>query len=121
MLPGWHNRSWPTCDIRLFHIHYILLTSTTFSNVWIFSCTPPQKKTFLFKREVETVFKDFLSSKPLEFYCTDINNLVNRWQKSLEVQGLYSDWLKKLFKFINSGVKSDIIFRTTKYIVYTTC
>ena len=35
-------------------------------------------KTFRSKGEVETAFKDFLASRPLEFYRKGINNPVNR-------------------------------------------
>ena len=45
------------------------------------------QKTFCSKEEVETAFKDFLASKLLEIYCTGINNLINRWQKYIDVQG----------------------------------
>ena len=34
------------------------------------------------KGEVDTAFKDFFTSKTLEFYRTGKNNLFDRWQKS---------------------------------------
>ena len=86
MLPGWHCGSSLTWDKRFYDIHYRLLIShlltTVFSSLWtIFLC----QKTSHFKRKVGTVLKDFLASKPLEFYHTGINNLVNRWQKCIDV------------------------------------
>ena len=46
-------------------------------------------KTFHSIRKVETAFKDFLGSKPLEFYCTGVNNLVNRRYQCIDVKGSY--------------------------------
>ena len=60
-----------------------------------FFCT----KIFHFKGKVKTGFKNFLESKPLDFYCVSINYLVNRWPKSI------SRRIKKLFKYINSRIK----------------
>ena len=49
----------------------------------IFLC----QKTFHYKGEVEMAFKDSLASKLLEFYYPWINNLVDQWQKYIDVQG----------------------------------
>ena len=38
---------------------------------------------FCSKGVEEIAFKYFLVSKPLEFYCTGKNNLVNQWQKCM--------------------------------------
>ena len=38
-----------------------------------------------------------LVPNPLEFYRTVINNVVNRWQKSIDVQGSDFDWWKDCF------------------------
>ncbi|KAF2345332.1 Transposase type 1 [Trinorchestia longiramus] len=48
-------------------------------------------KTFRFKQEVETTFKDFVASQPLTFYQQGINNLVVRWQRCIAAQGSYFD------------------------------
>ncbi|KAF2367367.1 Transposase type 1 [Trinorchestia longiramus] len=48
-------------------------------------------KTFRFKQEVETTFKDFVASQPLTFYPQGINNLVVRWQRCIVAQGSYFD------------------------------
>ena len=51
-------------------------------------------KIFHSKGEVETAFKDFLVSKPFEFYYTSVNDLVNKLQKFIDVQGSHFGWLK---------------------------
>ncbi|KAF2363477.1 Transposase type 1 [Trinorchestia longiramus] len=48
-------------------------------------------KTFRYKQEVETTFKDFVALQPLTFYQQGINNLVVRWQRSIAAQGSYFD------------------------------
>ncbi|KAF2362768.1 Transposase type 1 [Trinorchestia longiramus] len=48
-------------------------------------------KTFRSKQEVETTFKDFVTSQPLTFYPQGINNLVVRWQRCIASQGSYFD------------------------------
>ena len=62
-------------------------------------------KIFYFKGEVETTFKDFLASKPLDFYFTGINNLVKLIAKIHKCSGIIFSLIKMLFKFINSGIK----------------
>ena len=61
------------------------------------------KKKFCSTEEVETAFKDFLASKPLEFYCRGINNVVNWWMNTCS--GIVFWLIKILFKFVNSGIK----------------
>ena len=48
-------------------------------------------KTFRSNAEVESFFKDFLASKPKDFYQRGINDLVDRWQRCMAVQGSYFD------------------------------
>ena len=52
-----------------------------------------------------------MSSKPLEFSCTGINNFVNQWQKLIDVQRFWP--IKTLFQLINSGIK--IYFKIGHY------
>ena len=104
MLPGWHCRSSLTLNIRFCHMHHIHLifhSPTTHFFVQAFLC----QKTFSSKGEVETAFKDFLTSKPLGFYHRGTNNLVNWWQKCIDVQGSCFDCVNTLFKFIHLGIK----------------
>ena len=83
MLPGWHCRSSLTWDIRLFYIHHILLIShplNTFLEIFFKYLDSLCQKIFSSEEKIETVFKDFLAAlKPLQFYHTGINNLVNQW------------------------------------------
>ena len=111
--PGWHCKSSLSWDIRLCHIHHNLLIfhplTTNFTNIWtLFNA----KKHSILKGEIEIAFKNFLASKPLEFYHTSINNLVNQRQKFIDVQGLYFHWLYTLFQFIYSGMKIYYKFKT---------
>ena len=115
MLPGW--QCLPTyCQddtaeahwfgIWHYYIHHNLLISHPLSNIvfltiWTLFYI---QKTFQLKGEVETAFEDFLVSKPLEVYHTDINKLVDQWQKCIGVQGSYFDRFK-LFKYIDLGIK----------------
>ena len=48
-------------------------------------------KTFRSNAEVESFFKDFLASKPKDIYQRGINDLVDRWQRCMAVQGSYFD------------------------------
>ena len=75
------------------------------------------QKTFCSKGKVETAFKDFLSLKSLEFYCTGINDLVNPWQKCVDVQGLYLDWLKHCLNSLIQ-VYSEIGLYFPNYLIF---
>ena len=66
-----------------------------------------RQKTFHSKIEAEMAFKDFLASKPLEFYRTGINKLVNQWQKCIRS---YFDSLKNYF---NSLIQEYRIYSKT--------
>ena len=59
---------------------------------------------FYSKGELETAFRGFLTSKPFRFYHTGVNNLVNQWQKYIDIQGSCFNWLKQ-FEFINPGIR----------------
>ena len=72
----------------------ISLTKTTFFLKQLDTFFFTQER-FRPKTEVVTAFEEFLVSKPLEFYCIAINNLVNRWQKCTDIQRWY----------LNSGIK----------------
>ena len=64
-------------DMRLCHIHHILLISHPPTTIFQASGNVLMpRKTFLYK-EVETAFKDFFVSNPLQFYHTGINDPVN--------------------------------------------
>ena len=106
MLPEYHSRSSLTWDMGLCHTHQILLFShpltTIFFQAFGHFFTP---KIFCSKGRVESAFKDFLASEPSEFYHEGINNLVNWWQKCIDVQRSYFNWLNTLFKFIHLGIK----------------
>ena len=72
--------------MRFYHINHILpifhpLTPIV-SRIWTLFFS---QKAFHSKKEVETAFKDFLTSKLLEFYQTGIINVVNRWQKCVDI------------------------------------
>ena len=105
MLLAWHCRNSLTWDMRLFHVHHILLISqpltTIFSNIWTHLYATNHSK-----GEIETVFQDFIASKHLAYDYTGINNHVNQWQKYIErVQRSYFDWLKHCLKVSNSDIK----------------
>lgn len=61
-------------------------------------------KIFRSKESAETTFKDFLVSKPSEFYQKGLNNLVTQWQKYIDVQDSYFDWIKHC---LNAGMGVD--------------
>ena len=67
------------------HSPYSSHLSTTNYHFFKYLDTLRKKETFSSLGEVETVFKDFLASKLLEFYRASINNLVNWWHKSIDV------------------------------------
>ena len=67
------------------HPPYSLDLSSTNYHFFMYQDTFFTAKIFHSKGEVETVFSDFLASKPFEFSRTGINNLVNRWQKCINV------------------------------------
>ncbi|XP_029644316.1 histone-lysine N-methyltransferase SETMAR-like [Octopus sinensis] len=60
----------PYSDLSPTDYHFLKHLNTFFSD-----------KTFRFKLEVDSTFKDFLTSKPISFYQRGINNLVDRWQR----------------------------------------
>ncbi len=43
-----------------------------------------------------------MASKPLNFYCTGINNLLNRWQQFIDVQESYFDQLKNFLNLFRN-------------------
>ena len=95
-------------------------TDNHFLNILtLFLC---QKKTFCSKGKVETTFKDFYESKPLEFYRTGVNNLVNWLQKSRDFQGSDADLLKHyLYSLIQDSkwiIKGNIIARPESELSY---
>ena len=57
-----------------FNIHHIFLISRLMATIWTLLRPPP----FCSDEEVKTAFKDFVVSKPLQFYRTGINNIVYR-------------------------------------------
>ena len=69
-----------------------------FSIIWTLFL---HRKTPRSEVEVETVFKDFLASKPF-VYRTGTDNLVNRWHKCT---GIIFWLIKTLFEFINPEIK----------------
>ena len=92
MLPGWHLEAhW--LKIGNF-CPFIIFSWSLIPLLWFFqaSGTFLHQKTFYSKGKEETAIKDFLTSKPLEFYHTSINNL-DWWLKCIDVQRLYFDWL----------------------------
>lgn len=48
-------------------------------------------RNYVAKKMLKLAFKDFLTSKHLEFYRKCINKLETRWQKCVYVQGSYYD------------------------------
>ena len=85
ILPGRHNRSWLIWDISLFHTHHLLKWQTIFkAPAHLFT-----SELFRNNGEVESIFKDFFSSKPLQFYHIVIINNINGWQICICVQTLY--------------------------------
>ena len=48
-----------------------------------------RNKTFRAKEDVESAFMNFSASKSQDFYRRGINNLLNRWQRCMAVQGSY--------------------------------
>ena len=103
MLTGWYWRISLTWDMRLCPSHHILLISRSSIIFFKYWDTFLRPKNFS-NGEIETRFKDLLASKALEFYLKGINKLFNLWQKYIDIQGSYFDWLKQ-FQFIDSGVK----------------
>ena len=97
-------------DFAMFTIFYWSLTHRLpfFSSIWTLLC----QKTFCSKGEVETAFKDCLASKPFVFYHTGINNLVNQWQKCIDIQESYFAWLKHNS---NSLIKVDNVWNQTLF------
>ena len=70
---GWHYRISLIWYMRICHIRHILLFSLSATTILWSTRTFFIFKIFCSKKELETAFKDFLASKPSEFYCTDIN------------------------------------------------
>ena len=104
MLSGWHCRSSLSWDIRLSPIHYIFpyLLPTKYHFFKYLNIFMP--KTILFQRRYRNSILRFLAIKTFRFwwcFCTYLNNILNQWQKCIDVQGL----IKTLFKFNNSGIK----------------
>ena len=115
-LPGWHCKSSLIWDMRLCHNHHILLILYHLQLFFQTSAHVFTPKNIPLQREVETAFKGFSASKHLEFYLIIANNLINRWRKCIDVQGLNFDCLNSLIleqKFI---LKSVIIPWTNLYI-----
>ena len=104
MLPGWHC-SVTYCQDDTAEAHWLgiwnFASFTIFS--WSLVCwhfykcqdTFLRQKTFRSKGEVETVFEDFLASKPLEFYRTGINK---HFKNHLE----YSDFCLHVYCYIHN-------------------
>ncbi len=42
---------------------------------------------------VEEVFKEFIESRDVDFYRKGINDLITRWQKRIQSQGCYFDYI----------------------------
>ena len=103
-----YDNAWPHIMTMLgshaAETHWLGILDFTLSTIFFWSLTLwlsffyttlfDTKKTFHSKEKVRTVFKDFFTSKLLEFYQIGINSLVNWWQKCGDIQGSYSDWLK---------------------------
>ena len=76
-------------DLSPTHYHFFKHLATFLSN-----------KTFSSNVEVESVFKDFLASKPKDFFQRGINDLVNRWQRCMAAQVSCFDLFKGLVSLI---------------------
>lgn len=50
-----------------------------------------REKIFRNQSDAENAFKDFVASRPPDFYATGITKLLSRWQKCIESNGLYFD------------------------------
>lgn len=50
-----------------------------------------QGKRFNNQAAAQNAFEEFAASRTLEFYATEINKLVSRWQKCVECNGFYFD------------------------------
>ena len=101
--PGWHCRSSLTLDLRLCHIHHILLIShpltTIFLSIWSLFYA---KKLSISKEKYKTAFKGFLVLKPLEFYHHHHHHVVPLAQISLTLSRHFS------LSFIASGRSSEL-------------
>ena len=116
MLPGWQGSA-TCCQDDTKEAHWLRTWVFTIFTIFSWSLSFFQasghfflcQKIFCSKEKVQTAFIDFLASKTLKFYRTGINNPVNRWQRFIDLQGSYFNWLNYWFR-IKILSKNRILF-----------